>query len=230
MVGDSDGGGTGGGHGTGDAGEEPAWELETSRSERKRRAIVEAASTLFLENGYRGTSMDQIAALARVSKQTVYKHFSDKEALFNAIVTATVNAAGDAVASSVQELPDGGDLAADLRALAQRQLELVMQPRILQLRRLVTAEAARFPALGAIFYERGPGRTIAALAAVFARLAESGRLHVEDPMLAAAQFNWLVMSIPLNRAMLLGLDVPLPPDELRRYAQDGVTAFLAAYG
>ena len=53
-----------------------------SRSARKRRAIVEAATTLFLENGYRGTSMDQIAAVARVSKQTVYKHFSDKEALF----------------------------------------------------------------------------------------------------------------------------------------------------
>ena len=51
------------------------------RSVRKRRTILEAATTLFLRNGYLGTSMDEIAALARVSKQTVYKHFADKKGL-----------------------------------------------------------------------------------------------------------------------------------------------------
>jgi TetR/AcrR family transcriptional repressor of mexJK operon len=207
-----------------------AWELGESRAERKRRAIVEAATALFLENGYRGTSMEQIATVARVSKQTVYKHFSDKEALFHAIVVATVNEASDTVAAAVHELPDSGDLAADLRALARRELELVLQPRILQLRRLVTSEAARFPSLGRMFYERGPGRTIAELAAVFERLAGEGRLAVDDGLLAAAHFNWLVMSIPLNRAMLLGVDAPPSPDELTRHAYEGVSVFLAAYG
>ena len=48
------------------------------RSARKRRAILDAAATTFLSNGYLGTSMDEIAALAHVSKQTVYKHFADK--------------------------------------------------------------------------------------------------------------------------------------------------------
>ena len=43
----------------------------------KRAAILEAATTTFLRNGYRGTSMDEVAAVARVSKQTVYKHFAD---------------------------------------------------------------------------------------------------------------------------------------------------------
>jgi len=65
------------------------------RSARKRRAIVEAATTVFLRNGYLGTSMDEIAALAGVSKQTVYKHFTDKERLFSQIVTATVNELAD---------------------------------------------------------------------------------------------------------------------------------------
>ena len=67
------------------------------RSVRKRSAILDAATTLFLRNGYLGTSMDEIAALARVSKQTVYKHFADKESLFAAIVAAAVDAAGDPV-------------------------------------------------------------------------------------------------------------------------------------
>jgi len=208
----------------------PVIDLDEGRSARKRRAILEAATALFLENGYRGTSMEQIARVARVSKQTVYKHFSEKEVLFNAIVTATVNEAGDAVAAGVRDLQESGDLAADLRDLARRELELVMQPRILQLRRLVTAEAARFPSLGRMFYERGPGRTIAELCAVFERLTGSGKLRIDDPLLAAAHFNWLVMSIPLNRAMLLGVDAPLSPDELARHAHEGVAVFLAAYG
>ena len=208
----------------------PVIDLDEGRSARKRRAILEAATALFLENGYRGTSMEHIARVARVSKQTVYKQFSDKEALFNAIVTATVNEASDTVAAAVRELQDSGDLAADLEGLARRELELVMQPRILQLRRLVTAEAARFPSLGQMFYERGPGRTMAELASVFERLAGRGRLCIDDALLAAAHFNWLVMSIPLNRAMLLGVDAPLSPDELARHAHDGVAVFLAAYG
>jgi hypothetical protein len=69
----------------------------------------------------------------------------------------------------------------------------------------------RFPELGRTFYEQGPGRTIAALATVFERLADRGVLQPDDPLLAAAHFNWLVMSSPLNRAMLLGEDEPPPP-------------------
>ncbi len=199
------------------------------RTARKRRAIVEAATTVFLNNGYLGTSMDEIAALARVSKQTVYKHFADKERLFVEIVTATVNEISDPVYQEVLNLADSGDVEADLRDLARRLLDGVMQPRLLQLRRLVIGEASRFPALGRTFYERGPGRTIAALATAFERLAARGVLRVQDPELAAAHFNWLIMSAPLNQAMLLGSDEPPAPADLKRYAGSGVRVFLAAY-
>src|SRR5215216_3468021 len=164
-----------------------------SRSARKRRAILESGTTLFLRHGYRGTSMDEIAASAGVSKQTVYKHFADKESLFSEIVTSTVDEVAKPVRDEVRELQDSGDLDAELRRLARQLLRRVMQPRILQLRRLVIAEAARFPKLGRIFYEQGPGRTIAALASVFERLAGDGVLRPGDPLLAAAHFNWLVM-------------------------------------
>jgi TetR/AcrR family transcriptional repressor of mexJK operon len=198
-----------------------------TRSARKRRAIMDAATTVFLQKGYLGTSMDEVAALAAVSKQTVYKHFADKEALFSEIVTGTVDAAGDRVHAEVLRLADSGDVEADLRDLARRQLALVMQPRVLQLRRLVIGEAGRFPELGRTFYERGPGRTLQALAAAFSRLAEQEKLRLDDAGLAAEHFNWLVMSIPLNQAMLLGDDEQA---DLDRYADEGVRVFLAAYG
>lgn len=203
---------------------------QETTSAGKRRAILEAATAAFLRNGYRGTSMDEIAAAARVSKQTVYKHFSDKERLFAEIVTATVHEAGDTVEEGVRNLQASGDVEADLRELARRQLHFVMQPRIMQLRRLVIGEANRFPDLGRTFYEQGPRRTIAALATAFARLVERGQLHIEDPRLAAAQFNWLIMSEPLNQSMLLGDDHIPDPAELDAWADAAVRLFLAAHG
>ncbi|MFL6099325.1 MAG: TetR/AcrR family transcriptional regulator C-terminal domain-containing protein [Actinomycetales bacterium] len=200
------------------------------RSASKRRAIVEAATEAFLRSGYRGTSMDEIAAAAGVSKQTVYKHFADKERLFAEIVRARVDEASTPVSEGVRGLRDSGSLEADLRELARRQLDLVMQPRILQLRRLVISEAARFPELGRTFYEQGVERAVAALASTFEALAARGLLVVPDSKVAATHFNWLIMSGPMNRAMLLGLDVAPPAKELDRWADEGVRTFLAAYG
>ncbi len=200
------------------------------RGPRKRRAILEAAATVFLRNGYLGTSMDEIAAGAGVSKQTIYKHFADKNKLFVEIVISTVNEISDPVYEEVLNIADSGDIEADLRDLARRQLARVMQPRLLELRRLVIGEANRFPELGRTFYERGPGRTIDALATAFERLAARGELRLEDPTLAAAQFNWLIMSAPINQAMLVGGDGMPAPADLNRYADAGVRTFLAAYG
>ena len=201
-----------------------------TRSVRKRQAIVDAATTTFLRNGYRGTSMDEVAAAAGVSKQTVYKHFADKERLFVEIVVTTVDHASDPVHDEVVEVRDTGDLAADLTDLARRQLAIVMRPRLLALRRLVIGEADRFPELGRTFYDRGPGRTIATLAQTFERLAARGLLSIDDPGLAATHFNWLVMSAPVNRVMLLGENAIPGPDELDRLAGQAVATFRAAFG
>jgi TetR/AcrR family transcriptional repressor of mexJK operon len=204
-------------------------ELVGGRTERKRAAILGAATEVFLRNGYLGTSMDEIAALAAVSKQTVYKHFADKESLFSEIVVNTVNEISDPNHEAVLALSDAIDVEAELRGFAHRQIERVMQPRLLQLRRLVIGESSRFPELGRLFYQRGAGRTIAALARAFEALAARGELELDDPEVAASQFNWLIMSMPVNQAMLLGEDEPATPAQLDRYLDAGVKTFLRAY-
>jgi TetR/AcrR family transcriptional regulator, mexJK operon transcriptional repressor len=196
---------------------------------KKRAAVLEAAAKVFLSGGYLGASMDEIADLAGVSKQTVYTYFSNKEALFAAMTSALSNEANDRVHNNVAEFGEDDDLEGYLVGYAVRQLEVVLTPRILQLRRLVIGEVGRFPELGAALYAGGPGRAIASLAATFERLADRGALSVHDPLLAATQFNWLIMSAPLNRTMLLG-DGAIPSSkELREHAREGVRMFLAAY-
>lgn len=200
------------------------------RSEAKRRAILDAATTIFLRDGYLGASMDEIAQLADVSKQTIYKRFTSKEALFLEIVAGLTNAGSDAVHGDLPDLAPDGDLQAYLEDYAHRQLSIVLTPRLMQLRRVVIGEASRFPELGKALYQSGPMRAMAAMADMFSRLTDRGLLRVENPAVAASHFNWLVMSQPLNQAMLLG-DAGIPDaSALRRCAADGVRAFLAAYG
>ncbi|QEE30589.1 TetR/AcrR family transcriptional regulator [Terriglobus albidus] len=203
---------------------------ETGSSEKKRKAILEAAMSVFLKSGYLGASMDEIAAIAQVSKQTVYKQFSSKEALFVGIVTTMTGTAGDTVHNNVPELAEGGDLSEYLQRYALRQLNVVLTPPIMQLRRLVIGEVSRFPELARILYERGPQRAMAIFAAILEDLASRGLLKIDDPKTAASHFNWLVMSEPLNRAMLLGDDAIPKPAALRRHVAESVRVFLAAYG
>jgi len=198
-------------------------------SAKKRQAILGAAAVAFLQNGYLGTNMDEVAALAGVAKQTVYNNFANKEMLFIAIVTQMTNAGSDAVRDAAGAWRTGTDIGEYLRRYAYRQLSIVLTPRLMQLRRVVIGEVSRFPQLGKCLYEGGPKRAMAALAKVFAKLAERGLLAIDDPELAASQFNWLIMSEPLNRAILLG-DGSIPnPAALRRHAGESVRTFLAAY-
>jgi TetR/AcrR family transcriptional repressor of mexJK operon len=209
--------------------DQPASE-DGGRTARKRKAIFESATTIFLRDGYLGASMDEIALLANVSKQTVYKQFSSKEALFIEIVAGLTNAGSDRVHVDIPELTPGGDLHAYLEGYAYRQLSIVLTPRLMQLRRVVIGEAGRFPELGKALYENGPKRAMAAMATMFRGLADRGLLRIDDAGVAASHFNWMVMSQPLNQAMLLG-DAGIPkPAALRRHAAEAVRLFLAAYG
>jgi TetR/AcrR family transcriptional repressor of mexJK operon len=200
-----------------------------TRSERKRQAIIDAARTVFLRNGYLGTSMDEIAAVAAVSKQTVYKQFADKERLFIDVIQGIVEDVDFETHAATQALAETDDLQRDLERLARRFLSSLRQPHLLQLRRLIIGEAGRFPALGRTYWQHGFHRTLETLGACFQRLVDRGLLRTDDPLVAAEHFAGLLLWIPMNQVMFGGAD-SVTDEQLERAADSGVRAFLGAYG
>lgn len=200
------------------------------RAERKRRDILAAAREVFLADGYAGASITEVAARADASKVTVYRHFGDKERLFVAVVRSAIDEAEDRSRDLVDALAVTTDLAADLRAFARQHVEVVTQPSLVRMRRMILAEAERFPALARAWYSHAPRQAQQTLGAVLRRLADRGLLVVEDAEMAAAQLNHLILVGPLDEAMFLARTTPLPRARLHRWADEAVRTFLAAYG
>jgi len=200
------------------------------RSARKRQTILSAGRQLFLANGYQGTSMDQVAATAAVSKQTVYKHFGEKRELLFAIVGDALDATVGSFGERIAALADSADVEADLTSLAGDYLRAVLDESVVQLRRLVIGEANRLPELARLYYEHAPQRTLAALSEAFGRLHDRGLLHTPQPSLAAEHFAFLVVGRPIDQALFEGAQQVLADLDVDAYASAGVHAFLAAYG
>ena len=190
--------------------------------------IREAAARLFLEKGYQGTSMDDIAAAAQVSKQTIYTHFANKEDLFVQLVLGNSERVEDFVAG-IEEALQGDDLEAALGRLARRYLGFVAQPDVLRLRRLIIGEAARFPDLARRYYELVPGRVYAALADRFAELQKQGRIRAGGATEAANHFAWLTLGLTLDRGMFYPVESALLDVDLDEQAAAAATVFVAAY-
>jgi AcrR family transcriptional regulator len=206
--------------------------IEEGRTARKRRAILSAATEVFLQHGYLGASMDQVAAKAAVSKQTVYKQFEDKQHLFTEIVLGTTTQVVEGFAKTyVDTLEQATDIRQAFRDVARRFLDTLLQPDVLRLRRLVVAEADRFPDISATWFERAFHQAIVLLGESMTRLADRGLLRpLADPTLTAYQFAGLVMYKPMNQAMFAGTGARLEPEELERIADQAADVFVAAYG
>ena len=202
------------------------------RSARRRQAILEAATEVFVRQGYRGATTDQVAAAASVSKQTVYKQFGDKQHLFAEVIEVTTAGVVDRLTAVVaRTLGDVTDVRAALRDVAAGFLRGLLQPDVLRLRRLVVAEADRFPEVGRAWFEQGFDRALVVFGEALHDLEERGLLHdLGDPTLAAYQFAGLVMYLPMNQSMFAGTGVLPPDDKLERIADSAVEVFLARYG
>ncbi|WP_163510511.1 TetR/AcrR family transcriptional regulator [Fodinicola acaciae] len=208
-------------------------ELARGRTALKRRQITDAALALFLRNGYDKTSMDQIAADAGVSKQTVYKQFADKETLFEEIargVTGKSDHILDELTAIAQTpVSTGDDLRKTLQRLARRYLDAVMEQPVLSLRRLIIAEADQFPELASHYYQQGPQRGLDLIESALRRWSEQGLLAAPDLRLAASQFAYLVLGSSQDHALFQSGQTPRPA-ERTRIAKAAASMFLAAYG
>lgn len=204
------------------------------RTERKRQAILDAATELFLRNGFRGTSMDEVATRAGVSKQTVYKQFTDKGRLFRdivegvasnseAVISTLTSAFGDSAATSSRALETR------LRGVALVYLDAVLNPRVLSLRRLIIAEADAFPDLARSYYDYGPGQGVEVVARCLQPYIDAGLLVVNESRLAAAHFAYLALGPALDRAQFMPDNLP-DSAERRRLSAAAAAAFVAAYG
>lgn len=191
---------------------------------RKRDAILAAAQRVFVADGY-AASMDRIAEAAGVSKQTIYKHFESKEALFEAIIRRRsdrlteplLNAPADAAAETV------------LHGLALRFLELLTLPDYACILRVLVGTQGQFPGLADHFFEVGPRRSLGRLADYLARMDRQGVLRVPDPLAAAEQFLGLVNG-QIQMRMVLGIGTDTSPAAMDTRARSAVGVFLRAYG
>ena len=199
------------------------------RSALKRAAILSAGRALFLSSGYQGTSVDQIAASAEVSKQTVYKHFGDKQELLLAIVNDALDSTVTPFLDRIAQLADTNDLEADLNALAGEYLRAVLAEPVVQLRRLVVGEANRVPALAQLYYEQAPSRALGAFADCIGLLHDRGLLSAPEPALAAEHFAFLVVGRCIDQALFCGGPQVLAGMDVDRHVRAAVALFLAGY-
>jgi len=187
-----------------------------------RGRILDAATELFLAQGYGSTTIEAVAVRAGISKRTFYHRFDDKAALFAAVVHQII--AQLRPPASVPLL-QGATVHDVLRRLAGLILRAALAPRALALHRLVTAESSRFPELmHAVDAESATQEAKALIGDLLARELRDSRLTVEARAFAAEQFLGMVVAKPQRRAMALG--TPMTPSELAAWADNVVTLFL----
>ncbi|MBN0038558.1 TetR/AcrR family transcriptional regulator [Cellulosimicrobium cellulans] len=180
--------------------------------ERRRDQILDAAVRLFVAQGFGRTSIDELAAAARVTKRTIYVHVGDKTEVFAAAVERFRLAAVGQVADAEQSLTD----------LATRLVLVLHSDEAVGMHRLMIAEAPRFPELAARFYASGPGGYVELLASRLDAVPEpaerrGGRSAAGAPTDRAEALFGLLLG-ERHRRRLLDL-VPAPtPTEAREHA------------
>ncbi|MER8039953.1 TetR/AcrR family transcriptional regulator [Streptomyces hydrogenans] len=194
----------------------------------KRRAIVEAALRVFARVGYSQASLDLIATEAGVAKPTIYNHLGSKENLFRHVMTETAARSNAKTLDVLDAFPtDPGKLRPGLEDVAHKLVDCYCDEQSESVRRLLYAEAVRFPDLFDEVRASGPNQFTDALAGRLARLANAGHLRIEDPERAANQFIALVYE-ELPGLSALGTR-PLDPEQVRRIVTAGVDTFLRAF-
>ena len=190
----------------------------------KAQRIIAAARDAFLEKGYDGVSMDEVANRACVAKQTVYARYASKDALFLAVVDSVQGRVLSAL-SAAGPLP----IRDRLRQIARGFLDLILDPSILSLFRIALGASYRFPKLGHSIYGARLKEAHGVLAEVIERAGKEGSLLVDNPAVAAEQF----LALTRGELYLHGLyDPSFRPSrtQITRQIDAALDCFMARYG
>jgi TetR/AcrR family transcriptional repressor of mexJK operon len=187
--------------------------------------LLDVATEVFLEQGFKGASMSEIARRAGASKQTLYARYPSKAALFAALVERKAGRLFEAIGP----LGEGRSLRDTLVHCGSELLELIVSDDARGVHRLVVAECMEFPELGEIFWERGPGRTRAMLANYLRAQHKLGNIQCGDPEQAVEILLALIISATSLRASL-GLELKAVKTQAQRKAwvNFAVDVFLSA--
>ena len=181
----------------------------------------------FLREGYERASIEGIAAAAGVSKQTVYKHFGDKQRLFLSVMHRANEAAGVGTEGLARLVKYTGDIRADLQTAAERLLRAITAPDVLALHRLTIAEAAHHPELQKLWRDdQAKSAVIETIADFLADCHHREQLTLGNPALTARQFV-LLLSVEAHSRTLRGLQ-PVSDAELYVIAEEVTDLILRA--
>lgn len=197
------------------------------KDEQKARAILEAGWSLFLERGIEGTSIEAIAAKAGVSKVTLYAHYPNRAALFEAAVLREMERieAAQGLHSTAHAMP----FADQLRAFGIGIMTFLASKAAIDFYSAIAGELRRHDALARTFYDLGPGRTHANLAALLKAGMHQGELIELDPQRTAEELFGLWQGFS-NFQLLLGIDVSGFHGDLEHRVDRGIRVFMRAYG
>jgi AcrR family transcriptional regulator len=188
----------------------------------KRRQILNGACKVFLDLGFDGASMGDIARAAGVSKGTLYFYFADKCRLFEAIVEEAVERRRFAFYFDPTR-----DLKTTLRKFGEAYIGTLCRPGGTSAARMVFAIAERMPEVGRRYYELAVQKTANCLAAYLDERVKQRELVIDDCQLAAMQFM-LMCQASLFLPFIYQV-APAPSQErITRVVDDAVRTFLAA--
>ncbi len=190
----------------------------------KRRQIVAGARKVFMDLGFDGASMGEIARAAGVSKGTLYVYFADKNRLFEAIVEEEARERSGLVFN----LDPEREVTITLREFGETWLSYVCRPGGGSSIRTVVAVAERMPEGGRRYYEQMLESLINRLAAYLEARVKAGDLAIDDCKLAASQFQ-LMCQASLFLPFIFQASPPPSAERIREVVESAIRVFQAAY-
>jgi AcrR family transcriptional regulator len=190
----------------------------------KRRQILDGASKVFMDLGFDGASMGEIARAAGVSKGTLYVYFADKNRLFEAIVEEEALEQGQVAFN----LDPERDVATTLRDFGETYIHLLCRPGGGSAIRTVMAIAERMPDVGRRYYQHVLEKRINDLACYLDAKVRTRNLAIEDGQLAAAQFMQMCQA-SLFLPFIFQAAPPPSPERIAQVVESATQMFLAAY-